>query len=159
MHRLQDAVYLDANTNGVKGLSLKTDYTYFFNSILSKTTTGEVSDAAQKMGMKTHPLMGNKRDDLYNHKEAVQDFFQEHPKGSIILGVSMNEETGELRPVSEEHKINHAVTVYQREGTFYLLDTGASDNGLKNSRRTLNAAEIESFIYTHRAKSFGVTLP
>jgi len=158
IHRLQDAVYLQANTNTRSGLSLGTEYTYIFNSIISKETTGEISDMALKMGMHTHPLMGQKNSDPYNHEQAAKKFFTNNPNGVVILGVSMDKKTGELRPVDEVNKTNHAVCLYQSEGAFYLLDTGASNNGLKNARHELNPEDLERFVYKHRAKSFGVIL-
>lgn len=158
VHRLQEALYQQANVQGGKGLNISDSNRYDWNTgrITRPEIVGESRIAATKLGLTTHALMGSTRDTMHLREQAVKAFIAQNPKAPMYVTVAGGP------PVSapaDLDKYNHAVTIHHENGKFYLFDTGVNDNGASRAMRVLSAPEVKSLLYENKGYVFGLTLP
>lgn len=156
-HRAQEALYTQANINRSKGLNIGENNRYAPGSsrIIRPEIVGESRIAAQKIGMKTHALMGATRETMSLREAAVRDFIAKHPKAPMHVAVKAGP------PVSapaDFEQYDHAVTIYHEQGKFYLLDTGVNDNGASRAMRQLKPHEVKELLFESKGFVFGLTL-
>ncbi len=156
VHLAQDALYTHANTNGQDGLTTSYQYSYRGDRIVTPQFQGEIKAAIDLLGLEAKVLVGDHVSQVYQRRDKVERFWQEQPNGILLTGVHMNTQTGELSPPGSTAEINHFVAIYQHEGVYTLVDTGASDNGLGNSSQTLSAEQLEQFV--HQAATHVIAL-
>lgn len=156
VHLAQEALYTYANTNGQDGLTTSYNYSYRGDQILSPQLQGEIKAAIDLLGLKSQILMGDRVSTVYQRRDKVEGFWQAQPSGILLTGVHLNTQTGELLPPTSTAAINHFVAIYQHEGAYTLVDTGASDNGRGNSSRTLSPEQLDLFV--HQAATHVVAL-
>lgn len=157
MHLAQDALYQRSNTNGRDGLTSGLSFTHSQGQILSVTLDDEIQSAIQLLGLKAQPLSGDSVADFNQRRGSVGRFIARNPFGVLLTGIHLDTQSGELKAVSRQHPMNHFVVIHRQGGAFYLVDTGASDNGVGNSRRQLSADEVERFVYNTPAHVIGLT--
>jgi hypothetical protein len=159
IHLAQEKIYDLSNTDHRPGLSLSTSYRHQTQSgkIVSATAEGEVVSAAKTLGLEVNAILGETLNTRYQRKSQIDDFFARNPRGSLLVSVHLNTQTGAVLPADETHAVNHAVVVYKRQGNYYLLDSGGSYNGMGNSRKTLNPAEMSALTFTSTSTIFGLT--
>lgn len=157
IHRAQDALYNQNNTNERSGLTMSLSYRYRGNKITGTTPKNEVANAAKQLGLKVQGILGDKRDTRYQRGDNIDSFFQNNPKGSVIVGVYMDTSNGQVHPPTEAKKVNHAVVVFQEKGEFYLLNSGKSGNGLDNRRSKLSPTQMDQLVVNTQGTIFGVT--
>ncbi len=157
VHRVQEALYLQANINGGNGLNTSYSNRYDFQNgkVLLAEIVGESRIAAGKLGLKTHALTGNNRDSLNQRTHAVNAFLQANPQAAIYLTVKGGPPVTAPR---DFEKYDHAVTLYHDKGKFYLLDTGVNDNGGNKALTKLSPERVKELLYENQAYVFGLTL-
>lgn len=157
-HRVQEALYTQANVQGAKGLNISDSnrYDYGTGRITKPEIVGESRIAAGKIGLKTHALMGPTRDTMSKREAAVKDFIAKHPKAPMY--VTVHGGGPRVTAPQDLEKLDHAVTVYHEAGKFYLLDTGVNDNGAGRAMRQLNSAEVKELLYDNPGYVFGLSL-
>lgn len=157
VHRLQEAIYDRANYNGVPGLTTELSYTHRDGQLVTSTLGGEITTGAELLGLKTQPLTGTNTQRLHERKAAVESFLNQNYRGVLLVGVHLDTASGEVRTVSNNRPQNHFVTAYRRNGAYTLVDTGASDNGARNSARTLDRRQVEDLIMQGQGHVVGLT--
>ncbi|MBF2052881.1 MAG: hypothetical protein IGS03_05365 [Candidatus Sericytochromatia bacterium] len=157
IHLAQDALYRHSNTNDRDGLTLGLSYTHRQGQILSVTLDNEIQDAIQLLGLKAQPLSGETVDGFNQRRASVGRFIARNPFGVLLTGIHLDTRSGALKAVSDQYPMNHFVVIHRQGGAFYLVDTGASDNGMGNSRRQLSSDEVERFVYNTPAHVIGLT--
>ena len=159
IHLAQEKIYDLSNKDNREGLSLSTTYRHQVSSgkIVATTAEGEVVNAAQTLGLEVQAILGETKDTRYQRKSQVDDFFARNPRGSLLVSVHLNTQSGEVLPADETHAVNHAVVVYKRQGNYYLLDSGGSYNGMGNARKALSPAEMSALAFTSTGTIFGLT--
>lgn len=145
-HRLQEAIYNSVNRDGVAGLTTQLSYTHRDGQLVTTQFGGEITAAAEILGLKIFPLTGTTTHTLHERKAAVDTFLNQNYRGALLVGVHLDQSSGELLSVNANRPQNHFVTAYRRNGTYTLVDTGASDNGARNSSRTLDRKQIDALI-------------
>ncbi len=156
-HRVQEALYTQANVQGGQGLNISDSnrYEYGTSRITKPEIVGESRIAATKIGLKTHALMGPTRETMSQRETAVKAFIAKHPKAPMYVTVQGGPR---VRAPQDIQKLNHAVTVYHEAGKFYLIDTGVNDNGAGRAIRQLQASEVKELLYDNPGYVFGMTL-
>ncbi|MEZ0372711.1 MAG: hypothetical protein ACAI44_26710 [Candidatus Sericytochromatia bacterium] len=159
LHTAQEALFDAVNTDGSEGLSTSYSITHRGNEVVALEPRGEVWDAIDKLGLTGELLLSRKLDALHQRQEIVSDFWQRHPQGVLLTGLYLDVETGALRSPSADERQNHFVLVFQDADKRYLLDTGASDNGVGNSLHELSPEQFEGFVYQNAGSVIGLTKP
>lgn len=156
-HRVQEALYTQANVQGGKGLNIADSNRYEPGSgrITRPEIVGESRIAAGKIGLKTHALMGPTRDTMSKREAAVKDFIAKHPKAPMYVTVKGG---ARVSAPQDREQLDHAVTVYHEAGKFYLLDTGVNDNGAGRAMRQLSPADVKELLYDNPGYVFGLSL-
>ncbi|PKL75934.1 MAG: hypothetical protein CVV27_12810, partial [Candidatus Melainabacteria bacterium HGW-Melainabacteria-1] len=157
MHMAQEALYTHSNTDGRDGLTSSLNYSHRQGQIVSSRLSQEVAVAIDHLGLKATPLMGPTTESLHQRQSAVAQFFSQHPQGVLMAGIHLDPDSGVLHSVSDQHAMNHFVAIHREAGDFYLVDTGASDNGAGNSRHKLSSEDMQGFIYQTPAHVIGLT--
>lgn len=155
-HRIQEALYLQANVNGGTGLNISDSnrYDYQTGQVTRPEVVGESRIAANKLGMKTHALMGMHKDTLYKREQALNNYLKEHPQAVFYVTVKGGPP---VTAPADYEKYDHAVTVYHDKGNFYLLDTGVNDNGGNKALSKLNRDRVKELLYENRGYVVGLT--
>lgn len=159
IHLAQENLYLYADRDG-GGLSSGINYNYEQDSgkITNVTVKGEVVTAAKKLGLEIIPLIGDNIENIDQRKEQVDNFFKNYPKGTLQLGVYLDNTTGELSSVNGNSSSNHSVTIFKQNNEFYLADTGQINNGDGNNVMKLNNEQVNAFVYTSSSTVNGLVL-
>lgn len=147
VHRAQEKLYDRVNTDQESGLSsgFRLSATPEGN-ILSSRASGEMVSAAQLLGVKLQPLLGDSTNSLSERRSAVTSFWQSHPNGVLQVGSTLDENTGEVSPPASPAEQNHYVLI-QREGDdFILTNSGVLNNGDSSASRRLTAEEYNRFV-------------
>lgn len=157
LHLAQEALYDSANTDGSDGLTSSFSFSHRRGTIVSTTLTQEVAAAVNKLGLKANVLVGETKETLHQRQGNVEKFFAQNPQGVLMAGIHLDTTSGDLTSVSAENPMNHFVLVHREGQDYYLVDTGASDNGAGNSRRKLDADQMKGFIFQTSAHVMGLT--
>lgn len=148
IHLLQEKIYNFANQDGVIGL--ETAYNYFYDDqgkITSAISFGEVTKAANKLGLVIRPALGNTKGSLNQKRDAITGFFRNNPSGVLQVGVHLNEETGDVTAATFEGQ-NHYVAVFKQDNGFFMADSGRLNNGDGQNVRQLTPDELDSMVYS-----------
>ncbi|HEY9843667.1 MAG: hypothetical protein ACAI44_24200 [Candidatus Sericytochromatia bacterium] len=159
LHTAQEALFDAVNTDGSDGLSTSYSITYRGNEVVALEPRGEIWDAIGKLSLNGELLLSRKVDALHQRQEIVSDFWQRHPEGVLLTGLYLDAATGAMRSPSADERQNHFVLVFQDADKRYLLDTGASDNGVGNSLHELSPEQFEGFVYQSSGSVIGLTKP
>ncbi len=149
IHMAQEKLYDTANTNGEAGLT--SGYTYQYgsdNKIVNARNTNEIVKAADTLGLKIQPLMGETRDTLNLREKSVNEFWASRPNGVLQVGVHLDQNTGEMTPLAKSgFQQNHFVIVTRQNGQYVMLNSGVVSNGNGSARRALSNAELQDYVY------------
>ncbi|MFN4150212.1 MAG: hypothetical protein ACK4IX_04660 [Candidatus Sericytochromatia bacterium] len=161
VHLLQDKVYQKANTDKEDGLNSGFKYAYKGSSktITKVEATGEVFKIAPELNIKFTPIIGPSVDKLNQRKETIDQFFYSNPKGTLNVGVYLEEATGDILPPDKNLRPqNHAVLVFKKDEKFFMADSGKINNGDGNNIRTLANNEVDSLVYNTQGIVNSMTL-
>ena len=157
IHLAQDKIYSYANVDNKEGLESSYVYSYDKSGTIKKVVSrGEMSKAAQIMGLNVKPLIGSNVKTINNKKESIDNFLQNN-KGVLVVSVYLNTSTGEISSISEKEN-NHYVTVFKANNQFYLADTGRKSTGQKNNLMSLENNQIDSLVYNNPSVINGITI-
>ncbi|MEK7434655.1 MAG: hypothetical protein AABZ74_16090 [Cyanobacteriota bacterium] len=158
-HLLQDKIYMFADKDGA-GLTSGISYSYNPSSgkITKLEATGEIIEAAKKLGLEITPLAGDTVNTINQRKEKVDNFLAKNPNATLQIGIYLDTKTGTLNSIDKEHPENHSVTILKKDGDFYLVDTGQGDNGAGKSSTKLSQNQVDAFVYYSIGNVNGVTL-
>lgn len=149
VHKAQERLYDHANNNGEAGLTSGYSSRMQGDQILSATSSGEMTRAAQKLGVSMQPLLGNTPATLSQRQTAADAFWQSHPTGVMQVGVNLDQNTGNVTAPASAGDQNHYVLI-QREGDHYVMtNSGVLNNGDGSASRQLSQEEYESFVNTN----------
>lgn len=157
LHRAQESLFDKSNSDGQGGLRSSYSYSYSGDAVHNVTLGGEAAEAIRVLGLKAEPLTGKTVSGFDFRKESVTSFWQKQPQGILLTGVYLDTDSGELQSPDQEHPQNHFVTIFKEGSSYYLLDTGASDNGLGNSLHELSAQQLEGFVYQSSGHVIGLS--
>lgn len=159
IHLAQEKLYLYADKDG-GGLSSGVNYNYQKESgkILNVTAQGEVIDVAKKLNLEIVPLIGDNINTIDQRKNQVDSFFKNNPKGTLQVGVYLDNNTGELSSVNGDSTSNHSVTIFKKDNEFYLADTGQINNGDGNNVIKINNEQMNALVYTSSSTVNGLIL-
>lgn len=158
VHRVQEALYTQANVQGGKGLNIADSNRYEPGTgrITRPEIVGESRIAANKLGLTTHALMGPTRETMTQREQAVKDFIAKYPKAPMYVTVHGGPP---VTAPADFEKYDHAVTIYHEKGKFYLLDTGVNDNGASRALSVLSPDRVKELLYDNKGFVFGLSLP
>lgn len=159
IHLAQEKLYDIANTNGEAGLT--SGYTYQYgadNKIVNARSTNEIVKAADTLGLKIQPLMGETRDTLNQREKAVKEFWALRPTGVLQVGVYLDQTTGTMKPLSQDGiQQNHFVLITRHNGHYIMLNSGVLNNGDGSARRVLSQTEMQDFVYRSSGSVNGIS--
>lgn len=159
VHLAQEALYRYANTDGNPGLVSAIRYAIYSDGrVANPVSEGEIQRGADLLGLKLLPLIGSTRTTLYQRKEAVQRFWRQYPQGVLLVGVYLNEKSGEITPPNPQNIQNHFILIFRQKNEVYLVNSGVADNGGGKALKLLNSQEQERFIYQTTATLQGTLL-
>lgn len=158
IHLAQEKIYDLSNSDNREGLSLSASYRHQVQSgkIVSASAEGEVVNAAKLLGLEVKAILGDTLNTRYQRKPQIDSFFARNPRGSLLVSVHLDTQSGAVLPTDDTHAVNHAVIVYKRQGNYYLLDSGGSYNGMGNSRKALSPSEMSALTFTSTGTIFGL---
>ncbi len=147
VHLAQEKLYDRVNTDQESGLSsgFRLSATPEGN-ILSSRASGEMVSAAQLLGVKLQPLLGDSTESLSERSSAVNSFWQTHPNAVLQVGSTLDENTGELSPPASPAEQNHYVLIQRDGNNFILTNSGVLNNGDGSASRRLTAEEYNRFV-------------
>jgi hypothetical protein len=124
---------------------------------MSSNLGGEILTGAHLLGLSAQPLTGTYTARLHERKAAVESFLNQNYRGVLLVGVHLDTASGKVQTVNQNRPQNHFVTAYRRNGTYTLVDTGASDNGARNSARSLHREQVEELIMQGQGHVIGLS--
>lgn len=157
VHRAQEALYDAASGGQHAGLTVEIERSYLNEELTSLELSGSVVRAAHKLGLKATALTGKTKSTQDQREEAVKQLFYRNPNAVILVGVHLNPQSGVLSPPNGTLSENHFVTVFRDQGTYFLADTGASDNGKGNAVQALSPEQLKRFVYQGPGSAIAVS--
>lgn len=157
-HRAQEKLYdsVSPDDNGIEyQTQMQTDGA---GNITHATVSGEMAQEAQKLGVDLQLIHGPTARALRQRTQAVDQFFTDHPKGSLMVNVHLDSNTGDVSPANNPNAGNHYVMIFKEGNQYYLNNTGVLSNGNSSAVQPLSAAQMRSFTNTH-GDVFGITTP
>jgi hypothetical protein len=148
VHRLQDRLYRIANADGKPGVFGGCRPLYD----AAKRVTGwerkpgdEVHLLFEELGIENWPLYGPTEEKLNDRKAAVQGYFEQYPEGALIVGVNEDTKTSESLPVKPGTFASHYVVVFQRNGSYFRLDSWAQPG--ENTLHPMNEKQVRELVF------------
>lgn len=161
VHLLQDKIYQKANTDNQEGLTSGFKYSYKGTSkeITKVEATGEMYKIAPELNIKFTPMLGSSVDRINQRKDNIDKFFLSNPKGTLNVGVHLEEATGDILPPDNNLRPqNHAVLVFKRDEKFFMADSGKINNGDGRNIKQLETNEVTSLVYNTQGVVNSMTL-
>lgn len=148
MHLAQEALYQLANSDGIPGLNQRVVYQTLPNGeIRVYSNEGEIVIAGQKLGLKIIPLNPLVLDKPKEKSRAILDFWNLHPQASVLLGVYLDPETGQVSQPNQSNKAqNHFVLIFLQNRHIWMYNSGVLNNGLYTASHPLSVQEVEELI-------------
>lgn len=148
MHLAQEALYQMANSDGIPGLNQRVVYQTLANGeIRVYSNEGEIVTAGQKLRLKITPLNPSVQEKPREKSRAILDFWTLHPQASLLLGVYLDPETGEVSQPNESNKVqNHFVLIFLQNQHIWMYNSGVLNNGLYTATHPLSVQEVEQLI-------------
>ncbi|PIQ26310.1 hypothetical protein COW36_15030 [bacterium (Candidatus Blackallbacteria) CG17_big_fil_post_rev_8_21_14_2_50_48_46] len=159
MHLAQEQLYNYANTDGSPGLVSAVRYVVYSDGRIAKPVSeGEIQRGADLLQLNLEPLIGSTRSTLYRRKDVVLRFWRKNPQAVLLIGVYLDEKSGEIYPPSKSKVQNHFILVFRQNSNVFLVNSGVSDNGGGKAIRQLNSTELNAFVFSTQATLQGATL-
>lgn len=158
-HRAQHKLYQLANTDGTPGLNSAYSYGAERGTgrIVSTTGDGEIAQAASALNMATQPLLGSTTATIHQRHNQVSDFWSAHPQGVLQVGVTLDTQTGNVRPPTDQPgDQNHYVLVYRHQGQYVMVDSGQRSNGTGTAAKPLSQADYARFVLSNPGSVTGL---
>jgi len=149
VHLAQEQLYHLANTDGQPGLTSQFRYTLYQDGrIENPVSEGEIKNLAAFLHLDVKPLIGETKATMYARQRVVQAFWALYPEAPLLVGVYLNEKSGEVRPPQNPtYPQNHFVLVFREAGRHWMLNSGVLDNGSGQALQELNAQQMQGFVY------------
>lgn len=148
LHQAQEALYRRANTDHQPGLTSSFRYLIYTNGrIGNPLPEGEVKQAAALIGLRAVPIPGPTVTRFYDRRQTLASFWKKYPQAVFLVGVTLNEATGSIRPPSGPLSQNHFVLIFKQNNQLWLLNSGVLDNGTGRALRELKTADAQAYLY------------
>lgn len=159
VHLAQERLYNYANTDGQAGLTSAFRYTVYEDGrVENPLASGETVQAAKLMGLRLQPLIGQRKESLYQRKQVVHNLWTLYPEAVLLVGVYLDDQTGSVRPpAGERYPQNHFVLVFREAGRYWMLNSGGVDNGNGSALIPLNLQQVDGFVYRTTGSLDGLT--
>lgn len=152
IHIAQEQLYRYANTDNKPGLVTQFKYkVYPDGRIEGAQSEGEVKRGAALLGMRVQPLLGSHKQSIYQRQQEINTFWSMYPRAPLMVGVYLNQKTGEVYPPNDSnHPQNHYVLIFRENNRYWLINSGVLDNGNGSALYELNSSQLPAFLYqTH----------
>jgi hypothetical protein len=158
VHLAQEALYNYANTDNQPGLVSAVRYAiYPDGSISNPVSEGEIQRGADLLKLKLEPLIGKTRKTIYQRKDVIQRFWRKNPQGVLLVGVYLNENSGDIFPPAPGKVQNHFILVFRQGNDYFWVNSGVSDNGGGKALKKLSSSDLTRYLYTTSATLQGAT--
>lgn len=148
MHLAQEALYRQVNTDGKAGLVSMFRYTQYSDGrVDNPVPDGEILAAAKLMRLRVHPLIGLNKQRFHDRKQVVQNFWRLYPAATMLVGVHLNDKTGQVSPPSPQAPQNHFVLIFNQNNRIWLLNSGVLDNGNRSALKALSPNQVQAMLY------------
>lgn len=159
VHLAQEALYNYANSDGKPGLVSAVRYAIFSDGrVDNPVSEGEIQKGADLLKLKLEPLIGATRSTLHQRKDVVQRFWRKHPQGVLLVGVYLDDKSGDVFPPSPNQIQNHFMLVFRQNNDYFWVNSGVSDNGGGQALKKMSASDLLRFLYSTTATLQGATL-
>lgn len=152
IHLAQERLYLRANRDGKPGLVTQFKYRIYSDGHIDQVQSeGEIRAGADLLGMRVHPLLGPRKDELYRREQTIRAYWRMYPEAPMLVGVYLNQKTGAVHPVDERtYPQNHFVLIFRDHNRTWMLNSGVLDNGNGSALSELSPQQVKAFLYfTH----------
>lgn len=148
LHLLQEYLYQQANTDKQPGLSIQIYYQVNKDKTVKIISqNGEVNSAAALMGFQLEPLNIKYADDLKNRQQIIVNLWKKYTHVPLLVGVHLNEQTGQIFPASTTHIENHSVLIFRSAPYIYMYNSGVLNNGDGSALSQLNFEELKRLLF------------
>jgi hypothetical protein len=159
VHLAQEALYNYANSDGKPGLVSAVRYAIYSDGRVSNPVSeGEIQKGAELLKLNLEPLIGATRKSLHQRKDVVQRFWRKYPQGVLLVGVYLDDQSGDVFPPSRSQIQNHFMLVFRQKNDYFWVNSGVSDNGGGQALKKMSAADLQRFLYATTATLQGATL-
>lgn len=159
VHLAQEALYNYANTDGKPGLVSAVRYAIYPDGrVANPVSEGEIQKGADLLRLRLEPLIGATRDSLYQRKEVIQRFWRKFPQGVLLVGVYLDDKSGDVFPPSRSQIQNHFMLVFRQNNDYFWVNSGVSDNGGGQALKKMSASDLQRYLYNTTATLQGATL-
>ncbi len=126
LHRLQDALYHEADRDGAPGLHASATPVYDTSDVLtdwSMRGDDELHRLLEPLRMTSERLYGPTRATVTQKGERLMSLLTEDSTRVFLVGLALEPETRSLHALPEEDAENHYVLVLWRDSGFEVLDS------------------------------------